>query len=48
MTELIADCASIPTALRAGPAPRQQPRAVGTWTVNEACHAQVADLDEYV
>lgn len=48
--ELIADCADIPPALHAPagrearlPAPRPRP-----WTVDEACHAQVADLDAYV
>ncbi|WP_179957071.1 hypothetical protein [Amycolatopsis anabasis] len=45
--ELIADCALIPQSLRAE-APVLPPPAVRPWTVDEACHAQVADLDEYV
>jgi hypothetical protein len=50
--ELIADCAHIPSALqaeklRAGslPLPRE---TAAPWTVDDACHAQVADLDAYV
>ncbi|HWD06464.1 MAG TPA: hypothetical protein VG674_28895 [Amycolatopsis sp.] len=49
--ELIADCAHIPAELRservAGDRP-PHPRAPRPWTVDEACHAQVADLDAYV
>jgi hypothetical protein len=48
MDELIADCAQIPLSVRAG---RGVPLAVppaAPWTVNDACHAQVAALDEYV
>jgi hypothetical protein len=47
MDELIADCADIPASLKAEPAvvPHQrEPR----WAVNDACAAQVADMDEYV
>jgi hypothetical protein len=48
MDELIADCAHIPLSLRAtSGASLAEPAAV-TWTVNDACHAQVAALDEYV
>lgn len=47
IAELIADCADIParvrTTARAYPVPAQ---AAG-WTVDEACLAQVRDLDVY-
>ncbi|MBE1573223.1 hypothetical protein H4W30_000252 [Amycolatopsis roodepoortensis] len=45
--ELIADCAGIPASLQAEnlPLPRQ---IAPPWTVDERCHAQVADLDAYV
>ncbi|MEC3981742.1 hypothetical protein [Amycolatopsis sp. H20-H5] len=45
--ELIADCASIPPSLRAEnvPLPRE---AAAPWTVDDHCHAQVAELDAYV
>lgn len=45
--ELIADCADIPASLQAEnlPLPRQ---IAPPWTVDERCHAQVADLDAYV
>ncbi|WP_370939255.1 hypothetical protein [Amycolatopsis sp. cg13] len=50
--DLIADCAHLPSALRPGQAADQarlpQPRAARPWTVDDACHAQVADLDAYV
>jgi hypothetical protein len=50
--ELIADCAHIPSALQVKkpgaeslPLPRE---AAAPWSVDDACHAQVADLDAYV
>ncbi|WP_370972293.1 hypothetical protein [Amycolatopsis sp. cg9] len=47
LSELIADCALIPENLQAESLP--QPRvAAKPWQVDEACHAQVADLDAYV
>jgi hypothetical protein len=47
LSELIADCAQIPAALQAErlPLPRV---AAPPWQVDEACHAQVAELDAYV
>ncbi|MEU3271872.1 hypothetical protein ABZ639_13565 [Saccharomonospora sp. NPDC006951] len=45
MAELIEDCADIP---RPSPAPLAAPSAAQPWAVSDACHAQVADLDEYV
>ncbi|MBB4685159.1 hypothetical protein [Amycolatopsis jiangsuensis] len=53
LDELIADCAHLPSALHA---PRTAavagrlptPRSPRPWTVDDACHAQVADLDAYV
>ncbi|WP_091629387.1 hypothetical protein [Amycolatopsis saalfeldensis] len=50
--ELIADCAHIPSALHVktlGAGNLPLPRATAApWTVDDACHAQVADLDAYV
>ena len=50
--ELIADCAHLPSALRppqtAAEARLPLPRAAQPWSVDDACHAQVADLDAYV
>jgi hypothetical protein len=46
--ELIADCAEIPQDLRREPVPAPRSMSARAWTVDEACHAQVADLDAYV
>ncbi|WP_116203887.1 hypothetical protein [Amycolatopsis circi] len=50
--DLIADCAHFPSALRpersADQARLPLPRAARPWTVDDDCHAQVADLDAYV
>lgn len=46
--ELIADCADIPPALHAQTARDARLPAPRPWHVDEACHAQVADLDAYV
>ena len=47
ISELIADCAQIPAGLQAENLPL--PRVTAPpWKVDEACHAQVAELDEYV
>ncbi|MEU4674147.1 hypothetical protein AB0F91_40850 [Amycolatopsis sp. NPDC023774] len=49
--ELIADCAHIPSALRSEGLTTDRmphPRAARPWKVDDACHAQVADLDAYV
>ncbi|WP_026421432.1 hypothetical protein [Actinokineospora inagensis] len=48
MGELIADCAAIPPALTRPKPALPIPRTPTRWTVDDACHAQVADLDEYV
>ncbi|WP_033295590.1 hypothetical protein [Amycolatopsis jejuensis] len=50
MGELIADCAHLPSTLWPSAAGTQlpRPRAAQPWTVDDACHAQVADLDAYV
>ncbi|MBK1786205.1 hypothetical protein [Prauserella cavernicola] len=45
MAELIADCAEIPRPEIPGTEPVA---AAEPWRVDDACHAQVADLDEYV
>ncbi|MGX7826935.1 hypothetical protein ACTG9Q_17755 [Actinokineospora sp. 24-640] len=45
--DLIADCADIPSDLLAA-ADLPGPRAAATWSVDEKCVAQVADLDAYV
>ena len=47
LSELIADCALIPTTLRADNVPLPRLSAP-PWQVDEACHAQVAELDAYV
>lgn len=47
MAELIADCSDIPASLRSE-RPLPSPREAGPWTVNEACLAQVHDLEMYV
>jgi hypothetical protein len=47
LSELIADCALIPDSLRCETAV-VPPAAARPWTVDDTCHAQVADLDEYV
>ncbi|WP_409466062.1 hypothetical protein [Amycolatopsis sp. GA6-003] len=48
--DLIADCAHLPSTLRPErPSEQDQlPRAARPWAVDDACHAQVADLDAYV
>jgi hypothetical protein len=46
--ELIADCAQIPTAVRASRTGTPLPRLAPAWEVTDGCRAQVADLDEYV
>ncbi|GAA3011970.1 hypothetical protein [Actinokineospora diospyrosa] len=48
MDELIADCAGLPPALTQRRPELPLPRLPKPWRVDEACHAQVADLDEYV
>jgi hypothetical protein len=46
MADLIAACAAIP----APPQPTEQavPGTPTPWEVDEACYAQVSELDEYV
>jgi len=46
MEELIADCAAIPAPPQ--PADQYLPGTPTPWTVDEACYAQVDQLDEYV
>jgi hypothetical protein len=46
LDELIADCAAIPTPPR--PAEQVFPRTAAPWTVDDACYAQVSELEEYV
>lgn len=48
MAELIADCADIPRELRADRSYLPVPRVATRWEVDDACLAQVEDLDEYV
>jgi hypothetical protein len=47
ISELIADCAGIPSSLQAENLPLPHEIAP-PWTVDERCLAQVADLDGYV
>ncbi|MBN6041795.1 hypothetical protein [Amycolatopsis sp. 195334CR] len=46
--ELIADCADLPEQLHACASAPAAPKAAASWTVDERCHAQVAELDVYV
>ncbi|WP_460393919.1 hypothetical protein [Actinophytocola sediminis] len=46
MDELIADCSAIPAPPR--PSARELPDTPPPWTVDDACYAQVDQLDEYV
>jgi len=46
--ELIADCDEIPTTLRMETAAALPSVSALPWTVDEACHAQVAELDVFV
>ncbi|MET0235607.1 MAG: hypothetical protein ABW224_13260 [Kibdelosporangium sp.] len=46
--ELIADCAHIPSSVRESSPHAPSPRLAPDWEVTDGCHAQVADLDEYV
>lgn len=45
LAELIADCAEIPQPSTPVALPRE---AAAMWVVDDACHARVAELDEYV
>jgi hypothetical protein len=47
MGELIADCDEIPRSLQAEIL-ASRPPAAQPWAVDEACHAQVAELDFYI
>ena len=46
--ELIADCAAIPSSLRTGNPHLPATGAATPWEVDDACYAQVSELDEYV
>lgn len=48
LAELIADCADIPAALRTYDQVLPVPRRAAPWQVDDACYAQVNDLEEYV
>lgn len=47
MAELIADCAEIPARVRTAPHDFPLPRTAAAWSVDEACLAQVRDIDVY-
>jgi hypothetical protein len=47
LAELISDCADIPQDLRLPREAVPRPPAPNAWSVDESCHAQVADLDYY-
>ncbi|NIH87854.1 hypothetical protein [Amycolatopsis granulosa] len=47
IAELIDDCADIPADLRVARASLPRPPAPGNWAVDDACHAQVAGLEDY-
>jgi hypothetical protein len=48
MDELVADCGSMPAALRASTPGLPLPRLAASWTVSDANVAAVHDLDEYI
>ena len=48
MAELIADCADIPVPPHSADQPFHPLHAAEPWQVDEACWAQVGELDEYV
>ena len=48
LDELIADCAAIPSSLCTCHPHLPPPRAAAPWEVDDACFAQVSELDEYV
>jgi hypothetical protein len=48
MAELIADCADIPTRVRTAPREIPLPRDAAAWSVDDACLAQVSDIDVYL
>jgi hypothetical protein len=47
IAELINDCADIPADLRVQREVAPRPPAPRSWTVDDACHSQVAGLDDY-
>lgn len=47
LRELISDCADIPGDLRSAPQAAPLPPAPRAWSVDEACHSRVADMDDY-
>ena len=47
LAELISDCADIPQDLRTRRETMPRPPAPRGWSVDEACHSTVADLDDY-
>ncbi len=48
LAELIADCTEIPAGLRTGGVVLPVPRVAASWSVTDACVAQVREFDEYV
>jgi len=48
LDELLADCAAIPDSLRAELADRRPVPRPRAWQVDDACFAQVRDIEEYV
>ena len=48
MAELIADCADIPVPAKTADQAFHPLHAAQPWQVDDACWAQVSDLDEYV
>jgi hypothetical protein len=48
MDDLLADCGSMPAALRTSTPKLPLPRLAASWTVSDANVAAVHDLDEYV
>jgi hypothetical protein len=48
MAELIADCAAIPVQSRSTDQDFSPARAAEPWHVDDACYAQVSDVDVYI
>lgn len=48
LDEMLADAAAMPVSLRATDQALPLPRAAKPWEVDDACYAQVRDIDEYV
>ncbi|WP_199443346.1 hypothetical protein [Umezawaea beigongshangensis] len=46
-SELIADCAQLPTSITTAHPPLPEPAGAATWSVDERCSRQVEGLSDY-